>query len=70
MDGSRFLKYTHVQINSIKTSLARNVLIYIDCTTGINKGKHLYPLIRNEKVACSIHVSGTKIANEITLFKR
>jgi hypothetical protein len=28
--------------------------------TQINNSEHRYPLIRNEKVGCSIHLSGTK----------
>jgi hypothetical protein len=37
----------------------RKPLIYIDSTTAINNAESSFPIIRNEKVGCSIHLSGT-----------
>ncbi|MFM7007948.1 MAG: hypothetical protein ACKO0Z_01225, partial [Betaproteobacteria bacterium] len=35
------------------------LLFLLILPANLNTGKHLITLIRNEKVACSIHVSGT-----------
>ena len=36
----------------------------------INTGKYYYPVIRNEKVGCSIHLSGTNVHIESPLSER
>ena len=38
---------------------AFKLLIYIDSTLPINAMEYLFRVIRNEKVGCSIHLSGT-----------
>ncbi len=45
-------------------------LIYINKSTSINPAKYTHPVIRNEKVGCSIHLSGTKSIKETLLFER
>ena len=43
--------------------VACKLLIYIDYWASINGNEYVYAHIRNEKVGCSIHLSGTKLLN-------
>ncbi|MBK7053197.1 MAG: hypothetical protein IPH54_22500 [Rhodoferax sp.] len=40
-------------------------LIYIDFTTQFNTMKYVFRVILNEKVGCSIHLSGTNRINDL-----
>ena len=45
------------------------LLIYMNSTAQINEWELLFFIIRNEKVGCSIHLSGTNEIKESPLLK-